>query len=419
MVRLRRSRFRPHPAPFVRRFLARVGATASDATQPLVALGVNSTTSLVAGAFLGAITGTFERLPGLLILVPAAVGLRGNVFSALGSRLSTAIHTGTFRLSFRADTVLGQNVIASLLLTGGLSLALAGVAKIVAVGFGVQNTIPFLHMAVVSIVGGMLASVAVLLATVLLAMGSVRYQWDLDNLVAPVVSTLGDVLTLPALWLAAHLADRGTFTSSTGVVLSAVAVAGVLFGFRSDHSLLRAVMRESWPVLLAAVLLSTLAGVVIEKQLDTFTSYPALLVLVPAFVSSAGALGGVLSSRLATKLHLGTMVSAVVPDRGARADASVMLVLAVPLYLFNGAGAHLIGHLTGEASPGLLRMLTVALTGGVAAVAFVVVVAYYGSVAASRLGVDPDTYGVPVVTSSVDFAGAIALIVAIVLLGIA
>ena len=43
------------------------------------------------------------------------------------------------------------------------------------------------------------------MATIALAAGSVRYGWDLDNLTAPLVSTLGDVLTLPALWIASLL----------------------------------------------------------------------------------------------------------------------------------------------------------------------------------------------------------------------
>jgi mgtE-like transporter len=48
-----------------------------------------------------------------------------------------------------------------------------------------------------------------------------------------------------------------------------------------------------------------------------------------------------------------------------------------------------------------------------------VAIAYYGTIAAVRFGADPDTYGVPLVTSSVDFVGAIALIVVIVAIGIA
>jgi len=45
--------------------------------------------------------------------------------------------------------------------------------------------------------------------------------------------------------------------------------------------------------------------------------------------------------------------------------------------------------------------------------------AYYGTVAAYRTGVDPDTYGIPIVSSSVDFVGAFTLIIAIALLGLA
>lgn len=48
------------------------------------------------------------------------------------------------------------------------------------------------------------------------------------------------------------------------------------------------------------------------------------------------------------------------------------------------------------------------------AVAVVIVIAYYSSVASYRSGLDPDTYGVPIVTSTVDFLGALALVLAIV-----
>ena len=116
---------------------ALLGPDAAGARQSLVALGLNSSTSLVAGAFLGAITPTLAKYPGLLVLVPAAIGLRGNIFGAFGNRLSTAIHAGIFRWSLRREAVLGQNVLASMLLTMGISLALAVVAKAVAVALGV------------------------------------------------------------------------------------------------------------------------------------------------------------------------------------------------------------------------------------------------------------------------------------------
>ena len=100
----------------------------ADARQGLVALALNSSTSLVAGAVLGSLTATFERRPGLLVLVPAAIGLRGNVFGSLGNRVSTSIHAGELQLRLRRSTVLGQNVLAAGALTLGMSLVLVLIA---------------------------------------------------------------------------------------------------------------------------------------------------------------------------------------------------------------------------------------------------------------------------------------------------
>ena len=57
-------------------------------------------------------------------------------------------------------------------------------------------------------------------------------------------------------------------------------------------------------------------------------------------------------------------------------------------------------------------------TGGLMATVCVVVVAYYATIVAVRFGLDPDTYGIPMVTSTLDFVGAFTLILAIVALGV-
>ena len=64
-------------------------------------------------------------------------------------------------------------------------------------------------------------------------------------------------------------------------------------------------------------------------------------------------------------------------------------------------------------------MVLVSLLAGVFAVTFVMAVAYYGTIAAWRVNLDPDTYGIPVVTASVDFVGAVALIVTVIAVGLA
>jgi mgtE-like transporter len=405
--------------PPVARLRALLGPDAAGVRQSLVALGLNSSTSFVAGAFLGSITGTLERYPGLLVLVPAAIGLRGNIFGSFGNRLSTSIHAGTFRWSLRSETVLGQNVLASMLLTMAISLALAVVAKAIAVGFGIDDSIDLLSMSTVSIVGGVLGSIVVLAAALGLTGGAVRNRWDLDNVTAPLVSTLGDVLTLPALYLGTLLLGISVVTSTVGAVLVLASLALLAVGWESSSEGLRRIVRESVPVLVVAGCISALAGVTLEKSFARFDALPALLVLVPAHLSSSGALGGILSGRLSSKLFLGLVEPQTRPNREARRDVSLVFLLAVPVFVFNGLGAHWVAQALGEASPGLGQMVAVSLIAGGLVVLFVVTVAYYGTVAAYRTGVDPDTYGIPVVSSSVDFVGAFTLIIAIALLGLA
>jgi mgtE-like transporter len=405
--------------PVLSRLRSLLGPDAAGVRQSLVALFLNSTTSLVAGAFLGSITDTLERFPGLLVLLPAAIGLRGNIFGAFGNRLSTTIHAGTFRLSARRDTVLGQNIQAAMILTVALSLVLALVAKVASVGLSIPGSIGLLDLGLVSMVGGLLGSLIVLVTTVGLTAGSVRYGWDLDNVSAPIVSVLGDVLTLPALFVATYLLGVHVLTPTLAMSLAALAVVLLWVGWRSPLADLRRVVHESFPILVVAGCISTGAGIALEKRFGAFDALPALLVLVPAQLSSAGALGGILSGRLSTKLLLGLTEPTSAPGREARRDIGLTLLIGVPVYLFNGVGAHVTALLVGAESPGVLDMVAVALIGGMAAMALAVLLAYYSTIAAVRTGLDPDSYGIPVVSSTMDFIGAIAVIVVIAVLGIA
>jgi mgtE-like transporter len=170
-------------------------------------------------------------------------------------------------------------------------------------------------------------------------------------------------------------------------------------------------VRSSLPVLVLAATISALAGVVLERRLDAFTTLPALLILVPAHLSSAGALGGILSGRLSSQLFLGTAPATLVPSRAARRDLYLVIGLSVPVFAFNALGTSVTARLVHQASPGTLELLAVSILGGAMAMVVVLAIAYYGTIAAVRTGIDPDTYGIPIVSSSVDLIGALTVIV--------
>ena len=96
-----------------------------------------------------------------------------------------------------------------------------------------------------------------------------------------------------------------------------------------------------------------------------------------------------------------------------------MAGLSLPVFVANGVGAHVVARLLG-AGVARARLTSSArrCSAGPAAMVVVLAIAYYGTIAAVRAGIDPDTYGIPIVSSTVDLVGALTLIVAITALGL-
>ena len=398
---------------------ALLGPDAGAVVQSTVALLVSLITTLAAGLTLASAEERLASIPGLLLLVPAAIAQRGNVFGALGSRLGTAIHTGTFRISTRSDSFFGQNVLASIGLSWVAATWLALVASVLARLFGVSNAMGVFDFLSVSIVGGMLASLIVLGITVALAAGSTRFGWDLDNVTAPLVTATGDLVTLPALLIGSLLVARAGVTLVVGVGAIAVALLTLGWIVKSSLQVLRQIVRDSVPVLGVASVVSLLAGLAVERQLSAFLDAPALLVLVPTYFGMAGALGGILASRFGSKVHLGLIESSLVPPRTAWQDIRSVILLAVPIFSLVGVLSHLGSVVIDVDSPGLLLMFGIALSAGLGALTVVVAVAYYGTLAAVRFGIDPDTASIPLTNSVLDLVGAFTLVAAIVAWGVA
>jgi mgtE-like transporter len=375
-----------------------------------VALLISTATGLVAGLTLGSVTGTLEQLPGLMILVPAAVGMRGNVFGALGSRLGTAAHTGTFRLSSRVDTLVGQNLASAVALSMALAFVIAVVAKGFAVAFGVHDAISLADFVVVSVVGGIIPIVVVMGITVGVAALSVRYEWDLDDVAAPVVTAAADSVTLPSLVLAAALAEIAGVTLALAVVCAVAGGYCLVAGWRSHLLTLRRIVRESVPVLVLAGVVSMLAGLTIQGRLDSLIALPALLVVIPPLLSLSGSLAGILASRLASKLHLGLVDAERGVWRGITEDVALVYVLATGVFIVLAIATEVLSGFLSLAAPGVATLLGTVLLAGLLATTLSNFVGYFGALLTYRYGLDPDNYGIPLVSSASDLLGAVSLI---------
>lgn len=146
---------------------------------------------IAGGSVLGTIEETLLIYPVLLFLVPILNGVGGNLGAVLGSRISSAIHTGKIEPSF-ADQELKENM-----------WVMIGMGFFVFFAFGIGMAIAnlFLNFGVTSfqiltvIIGaGFITIFAITLITTAVSLWSHYRGLDPDNVVIPVETTLCDFI---------------------------------------------------------------------------------------------------------------------------------------------------------------------------------------------------------------------------------
>jgi mgtE-like transporter len=401
-----------------RRLWASLRAEKRTLRQGLAALTLSTLASFVAGLTLGHITNTLTELPGLLVLIPAAVGMRGTIFGAIGARLGTSTHAGLFEVTLDRNGVLYQNIEVAVITTFTSSLWLAILARLATLAFG-QRSISIWDFVTISVVGGVLGSAFILLFTIGVSVLSYRRGYDLDAVSTPMVTALGDMGTLPTLFLATFITRNHAVNAIVAAVCVAACGYAMVRAITTDLKPVRRIVAEMVAVILLTPLLDIAAGAVLQAKEPVLTALPGLLILIPPFVSQAGALGGILSSRLSSKLQLGLITARGLPESPALLDAGLVVAFGVAIFTFIGAVALVLSNLTGLAHPGAGPMIGGTLLAGMLAMPVVIGVGYYLAIVTSRFGLDPDNQSVPIITSVMDLVGIVAVLIAMATLGVA
>lgn len=387
--------------------------------QGFVAVTIASLTSLIAGVTLAKMSGRIEAVDGLLILIPVSIGMRGSIFGGLAARLGTSIHSGLFEVTRDKRSLLSQNVYAATLLTISTSAAMGILARVIAGLLGIE-TVSVWDFIVMAVVGGLLSSAIVLAVTIYLSIKSFERGWDLDSVGSPLITAIGDVVTLPLLLVASYLVGIEVVTPVLGALATVVAAYALVRGWTSARQVARRIVRESFPVLCVAIVLAILAGAVVEPRVEeVFLVFPALLLVIPGFLENTGALGSILASRLGSKLHLGAVTPKARPDAAALLDGSIVLALGVTVYVITALATLGLAELLDINHPGAFRFIGIVLVGGVLATLVAALIGYYAATTTYRFGLDPDNHTIPLVTSGMDLLGVICLVAALVLFGVA
>jgi len=157
---------------------------------------------VLAGLLLYDMEGDITKIPGVLVLLPAILGLRGNISGVLGSRLASALHLGLIDAELRWDEPLADNIYASMILNVVMSFLLGIIAYYAYIFAGFPDTASIIQLTLISLITGTLAGVILTVLTVLLSILTFARGFDPDNILMPSLSTVGDIITVLCLLIA-------------------------------------------------------------------------------------------------------------------------------------------------------------------------------------------------------------------------
>lgn len=168
------------------------------------------------------------------------------------------------------------------------------------------------------------------------------------------------------------------------------------------------IVRNMAPLLLVLSVVVLWAGIRLETAGALLEEYALLAVMIPPMIGLGGNLGALLSSRLSTQLHLGTVT---LDPRAPMLWAEIAAVIGLALTLFTvlPVVAWLFGQVTGS-ELGLLTLLVLSVSSGLLIATIAVIASLVATYAAYRLGIDPDDTTIPIVTNVVDVCGLLVFV---------
>ncbi|AEH60962.1 MgtE integral membrane region [Methanosalsum zhilinae DSM 4017] len=158
---------------------------------------------VAAGIILSGMIEEIELIPGLIVIAPAVLGLRGNISCTLGSRLGSAIHLGLITKLDRNPELL-NNISGSLLLSFMMSVFLGIVGHYITIALGLESA-GVIILTTIAVIAGVLSGLVLALVAALLAVGMFKFGFDPDNIVTPAIATIGDIVSMFMLFVAAKV----------------------------------------------------------------------------------------------------------------------------------------------------------------------------------------------------------------------
>jgi mgtE-like transporter len=154
------------------------------------------------GSILGSMVDIFQRIPGLLVIIPGIIALRGNISTAFGSRLGSAYHLGLINAENMWNDALKQNVIGSLVLSILVSFSIGLVAYLTTLVF-FQQQVNLMFLLGTVLIAGIASGLLLTSFTIFIIFLVFKRGYDPDNITGPALATVGDITTMLCIYAGA------------------------------------------------------------------------------------------------------------------------------------------------------------------------------------------------------------------------
>ncbi|KAM9824358.1 solute carrier family 41 member 2 [Neosynchiropus ocellatus] len=365
----------------------------------------------------------FQYITEIFILVPALLGLKGNLEMTLASRLSTAVNVGKMDSPIEKwNLIIGNLALKQVQAT--VVGFLAAVAAVV-LGWIPEGKFQMSHAVLLcssSVATAFIASMLQGFIMVGVIVGSKKTGINPDNVATPIAASFGDLITLAILaWISQGLykcLDSYPYVSSL-VCAFFMCLTPLWIIVSSKHPASRTLLYSGWEPVITAMLISSIGGLILDKTVSD-PNLAGIVVYTPVINGIGGNLVAIQSSRISTHLHF-HCAPGEVPDEakgcyypcrtffGTGANhrsAQVLLLLVVPGHLIFLYTIHLMksGHTT--LTP---IFMSVYLAAALLQVLLLLCIADWMVHSMWRSGKDPDSFSIPYLTALGDLLGTALL----------
>ncbi|XP_034541552.1 solute carrier family 41 member 2 [Notolabrus celidotus] len=365
----------------------------------------------------------FQEVTELFILVPAVLGMKGNLEMTLASRLSTAVNSGKMGSTKEMWMLIVGNLALKQLQATVLGLLASLMATLL--GWMAEGKMPLNHIMLLCSSSVSTAFMASLLQGIIMVgviFGSKRMGINPDNVATPMAASFGDLITLALLacfsqWFFSFIDMYPYVLYLADLLLLCLIPLWVIIA--SKHSASLILLRTGWEPIITAMIISSIGGLILDKTMSD-PNLAGIIVYAPVINGIGGNLVSIQSSRISTSLHLNYPPREVPEDRpscynpcrtffGTGANhrsAQVLLLLVIPGQLVFIYAIHLIKG--GHTLPSPLFIVTF-LSACLIQVSSLLLIADCMVHFLWRRGKDPDSYSIPYLTALGDLLGTALL----------